>query len=96
MSKGARSLSEISESKFYEFLKRYEFESGFEEKWNNKLLENKRDENIQCILENVCTQHDRNNNIHEFFEDEFGIFFEEQELKTSKNQINKDSSFFDF
>ena len=99
MSKGARSLSEISESKFYEFLKRYEFNPGFKEKWENKLLENIRDENIQIILEkdpydlffenldeNVFIQHDK------VSEDEFEIIFEEKDI----NKTNFDDGIFDF
>ena len=98
MSKGARSLSEISESKFYEFLKRYEFEPGFKEKWENKLLENRRDENIQNILdkepyitffetldENVFVQHDRSKNIDKIIRDEFEMFFDDDSIKTIKN-----------
>ena len=109
MSKGARSLSEISESKFYEFLKRYEFEPGFKEKWENKLIENKRDENIQTILENetyakffetldenVFIQHDRNKNIDKTLKDEFDLFFDDDNIKTNKNLKNTDDDIFDF
>ena len=109
MSKGARSLSEISESKFYEFLKRYEFDPGFKEKWENKLLENKRDENIQTILEkdtydlffetldeNVFIQYDRKKNIDKILRDEFEIFFDDDDIKTNKNLKNTDDDIFDF
>lgn len=109
MSKGARSLSEISESKFYEFLKRYEFDPGFKEKWENKLLENKRDENIQTILEkdpydlffetldeNVFVQYDRKKNIDKILRDEFEIFFDDDDIKTNKNLKNTDDDIFDF
>ena len=109
MSKGARSLSEISESKFYEFLKRYEFEPGFKEKWENKLLENRRDENIQNILdkepyitffetldENVFVQHDRSKNIDKILRDEFEMFFDDDSIKTIKNSSNTDDDIFDF
>ena len=109
MSKGATALSEISESKFYEFLKRYEFEPGFKDKWENKLLENRRDENIQNILdkepyitffetldENVFVQHDRSKNIDEILRGEFEIFFDDDSIKTNKNLKNTDDDIFDF
>ena len=109
MSKGLRSLSEISESMFYEFLKRYEFDPGFKEKWKNKLLENKRDENIQTILEkdpydlffetldeNVFIQYDRKKNIDKILIDEFDIFFDDDDIKTNKNLKNTDDNIFDF
>ena len=33
LSKGPRSLSEISESMFFDFLSKYELNPGFKEKW---------------------------------------------------------------
>ena len=109
MSKGARALSEISESKFYEFLKRYEFEPDFKEKWEKRLLENKRDENIKSILdkepyttffetldENVFIEYDRDKNIDNILKDEFEIFFEEESIRSSKNKTNSEDDIFDF
>lgn len=106
---GSKSLAQISESMFYEFLKRYEFSPGFKEKWDKKLLENKRDENIQSILEkepyttffetldeSVFIEYERNNNIDNILKDDFEIFFEEESIRSSKNKANVDDDIFDF
>lgn len=109
LNKGVRAISEISESMFYDFIKKYEFNPGFKEKWENKLLENKRDENIQSILEkepyttffetldeNVFIEYDRNKNIDKILNDEFELFFDDDTVKTNRDSINSDDDIFDF
>lgn len=108
LKKGVRSMAEISESMFYDFLKKYEFNPGFREKWENKLIENRRDENIQSILdkdpydlffetldENVFIQHDRNKNIDKILDEEFELFFDDDNIKKNRN-VNSDDDIFDF
>lgn len=105
---GVRAMAEISESMFYDFLKKYEFNPGFKEKWENRLLENRRDENIESILykdpydlffetldENVFIQHDRNKNIDKILNDEFELFFDDDTIKTNRAH-KSDDDIFDF
>lgn len=100
LSKGARALSEISESYFYEFLKRYEFNPGFKEKWEKKLLENKRQNNIEIILDNGNTVRDlfenSNENVLSQPDEDFAIYFNDTDSKTYKSSIKTDDNFFDF
>lgn len=80
MNNGAKKLAEISESLFFDFKKKWQLQPGFKEKWENTLIIEKRDENIEKVLE----------------KEEFELFFDDESIKTQKNKENWDGDFFDF
>ena len=109
MNSGAKKLAEISESMFFDFQKKWQLQPGFKEKWENVLISQRRDENIEVVLEQdtydiffetlderVFIQSDRDENIEELLkDDEFEIFLDSLDIKTSKGDSNEDE-FFDF
>ena len=109
MNSGAKKLAEISESLFFDFQKKWQLQPGFKEKWENLLISQRRDENIEVVLEqdvydtffetldeNVFIQDDRNKNIEELLkDDEFEIFLDSLDMKTSK-QNDVEDDLFDF
>ncbi len=108
LSIGAKSLAQISESMFSEFLKKYEFSPGFKEKWDKVILSEQRDESIGIVLgeeydlffetlnEGVFVQFDRDKTIDKILDDEFEIMFSEDRDKTSKEKLDLDDDIFDF
>ena len=109
MNSGAKKLAEISESLFFDFTKKWQLQPGFKEKLENALISQRRDENIEVVLEqdiydlffenldeNVFIQDDRNKNIDKILkDDDFEIFLDSLDMKTSKQNDDKDD-LFDF
>ncbi len=110
MNSGAKKLAEISESMFFDFTKKWQLQTGFKEKWENVLISQRRDENIEVVLEEdvydlffetldekVFIQDDRNKNIDKILkDDDFEIFLDSLETKTSKQNETIDDDLFDF
>jgi hypothetical protein len=100
MNSGAKKLAEISESMFFDFQKKWQLQPGFKEKWENALISQRRDENIEVVLEQ---------DVYDLFfepldeevdeiskDDEFEIFLDSLESKTSKQNQNIEDDLFDF
>lgn len=77
MSIGARKLSEISESLFYDFLDRYENNPSFKEKMDKSLISIKREESIDELLNDgfeIILEDDLKTSLNSNLDDDFFDF----------------------
>ena len=107
MNSGAKKLAEISESLFFDFTKKWQLQPGFKEKWKNALISQRRDENIEAVLEQdiydlFFETHDENvkqereQKLNKVLDDDFEMFFDSENIKTNKELNNSDDDIFDF
>jgi len=107
MNSGAKKLAEISESLFFDFTKKWQLQPGFKEKWKNTLISQRRDENIEAVLEQdiydlFFETHDENvkqereQKLNKVLDDDFEMFFDSENIKTNKELNNSDDDIFDF
>jgi len=107
MNSGAKKLAEISESLFFDFTKKWQLQPGFKEKWKNVLISQRRDENIEAVLEQDIydlffethdenVKQDREQKLNKVLDDDFEMFFDSENIKTNKELNNSDDDIFDF
>jgi len=94
MNSGAKKLAEISESLFFDFQKKWQLQPGFKEKWENLLISQRRDENIELVLEQDPL-FETLNEVAFIQDDEFEILLDNLDIKTSKHNEGEDD-LFDF